>query len=90
MPRGEHNERSNQNQGIEECDAVSRTEEEECLEDAEAFNTMMAECGAAADNEEYFDDTSFDTQLENLDWASGEDLFETLPEMDIINHNIFD
>ena len=44
--------------------------------DAEAFNTVMEEGGAAADDEEYFDDTSFDAQLDDLDWESGEDPFD--------------
>jgi hypothetical protein len=86
MESGENNERSNENQGIEKYDAASCIEEE-CLKDAAEFNAMMEEDEAAAEDEEYFDDASFDDQIEDLDWESGEDPFDAR-EWQIIRNNL--
>ena len=48
---------------------------------------MMEEDEAAADDEGYFDDTSFDAQLDDLDWESGEDPFDAR-EWQIIRNNL--
>ena len=92
MTGREDNERRSENQNSEvqdseDNDAASRTEEQ-CRKDASAFNGRMDGEGAAAADQDYFDDTSFDAQLDRLDWESGEDPFETLPEMEIILHNL--
>ena len=86
MEDGEGNTTNGENHTKQGDDTAFCTEKE-CLKDAEAFNTMMAECGAATDNEEYFDDTSFDTQLDNLDWESGQDPFDNR-EWQIIRNNL--
>ena len=86
MTSGEDSERSSENQGTEEYDAASCLEEER-LKDAAAFNARMEEDEAVADDEEYFDDTSFDEQLEDLDWESGEDPFDAR-EWQIIRNNL--
>ncbi|MGA7110153.1 MAG: hypothetical protein WBV28_22705 [Terracidiphilus sp.] len=65
------------------------TEEECLLSDAELFNMIMREGSAADDDEDYFDDGGLDVQLAECNEES-EDPFETLPEMDVIEHNIFD
>jgi hypothetical protein len=80
---------NSENQGKEEDDTASRTEEE-CFADAALFNRVMEEGSANAGDEEYVDDGSFDAQLANADQEFDQDPFETLPEMDIILHNIFD
>ena len=79
---------SSENQRKEDDDTASSTEEE-CFPNADAFNTMMEDGSADADDEDYVDDGSFDAELTEED-EEFEDLFETLPEMDIIVHNIFD
>jgi len=81
---------SNENQWKEDDDDTAYSTEEECFPNADAFNTMMEEGSADADDEDYVDDGSFDTQLAETDQDFREDPFETLPEMDIIVHNIFD
>ncbi len=84
MTSGEDSERSNENRDRNEYDTASRTREE-CIEDA--FNTAMEEGGASADDGDFFDDTSFDAQLDDLDWDSGEDPFDAR-EWQIIRHNL--
>jgi hypothetical protein len=86
---GEDGTMSSENQRKEGDDTASSTEED-CYSDAEAFNAMMEEGCANADDEEYVDDGSFDAQLADAGRELDEDPFETLPEMDIIEHNIFD
>jgi hypothetical protein len=79
----------NEEQRKEDSDMASGTEKECLLSDAELLNMIMREGSAADDDEDYFDDGGSDVQL-----AEGheefEDPFETLPEMDVIGHNIFD
>ncbi len=48
---------------------------------------MMAEGEISADDEGYFDDTSFDAQLDRLDWGSGQDQFDER-EWQIIQNNL--
>ncbi len=86
MASGEDSERSSENQGTEEYDAASCLEEER-VKDAAAFNAMMEEDEAVADDEGYFDDTSFDEQLDDLDWESGDDPFDAR-EWQIIRNNL--
>jgi len=79
---------SSENQGQEDDnDRASGTAEECSGGDAEALDARMEGAGAVAENEEYFDDTSFDEQLEDLDWESGEDPFDAR-EWEIIRNNL--
>lgn len=73
MEGEEDNTTNGKNPRKEEETTASRTGEE-CLEDE--FNTAMEEGGAADDDGEYFSDTSFDAQLDHLDWESGDDPFD--------------
>ncbi|MGO9434864.1 MAG: hypothetical protein ACLPH3_12470 [Terracidiphilus sp.] len=84
MEGGEDNATNGKKPRKEEETTASRTREES-LEDA--LNTAMEEDGAAADNGEYFDDTGFDAQLDNLDWESGEDPFDAR-EWHMIRNNL--
>lgn len=86
MEGEEDNSTNGKNQRKEEDNTASRTGEE-CLEDADAFNAMTEEGGAASDDEDYFDDTSFDAELDHLDWDAGDDPFDAR-EWQIIRNNL--
>ncbi|MGO9438782.1 MAG: hypothetical protein ACLPH3_04975 [Terracidiphilus sp.] len=78
-----------ENQRMEDDDTASSTGEE-CFSDAELFNRVMEEGSAHSAEEDDLGDELLDAQLAVADRELGEDPFETLPEMDIIEHNIFD
>lgn len=88
MTSGEENEGSNEHQDRKDDDTAFGTEEE-CLNDAEACNARMEEGGTTGDdNTNYFDDdTSFDAQLDDLDWDSGDDPFDA-QEWQMIHNNL--
>ncbi len=84
---GEDNTTNAESQRKEDDNTASRTGEECFLGDAEACDTRMEGGGAAGGDEEYVDDTSFDEQLDDLDWESGDDPFDER-EWQIIRNNL--
>ena len=87
MEGREDNTTNGKSQREEDDNTASRTGEECSIGDAEVCAARMEEDGAVAEDEEYFDDTRFDEQLEDLDWESGEDPFDAR-EWQIIRNNL--